>query len=82
MLSFLSKIFPSKSDKDLRKIAPIIVRINELAAGYAALSDDQMRAMTQEFRARIAGAVAEHQGRIAELKKELQESPGLSGRRA
>ena len=83
MLSFLSKIFPSKSEKDLRKILPLVDRINELFEGFSGLSDDQMREKTQEFRSRIAAAVAEDRDRIAGLKKELQD-PGLdaAGREA
>jgi preprotein translocase subunit SecA len=77
MLSFLSKIFPSKSEKDLRKILPLVDRINELFEEYSGLSDDQMRSKTQEFQSRISAAVAEHRDRIAELKKELQDNPGL-----
>jgi preprotein translocase subunit SecA len=78
MLSFFSKVFPSKSEKDLKKIVPIVERINVLCAEYAELTDDQMRAKTVEFRERIAAAVNETRERIAALKKELQETPDLT----
>jgi len=77
MLKFLSKVFPSKSDKDLKKIAPLVDRINEIFEGLAGLSDDDLRAKTEEFRKRIADAVAGDLDRIAELKQELQERDDL-----
>ncbi|HLF13559.1 MAG TPA: preprotein translocase subunit SecA [Bacteroidota bacterium] len=77
MLSFLSKVFPSKSAKDLKKIAPIVGIINELFAGFADLTDDQMREKTQEYRSRIGDAVKVLRERIAGLKTDLQENPAL-----
>ena len=77
MLKLLSKVFPNKSEKDLKKIAPLADRINEVFGGLAALSDEDLRAKTGEFRARITSAVADHVARIAELKKELQDRDDL-----
>jgi preprotein translocase subunit SecA len=78
MLNFLSKIFPSKSDKDLKKIAPIVDRINELFAEYASLTDDEMKGKTQGFRDKIEEAVREDRERIAGLKQELQVKADLT----
>ncbi len=77
MFKVLSKIFPSKSDKDLKKTAPIVDRINAHFADFAQLADEDLPAKTLQFRARIADAVSEFQERIAELKKDLREKTGL-----
>ncbi len=57
MLSFLLKRFSGRHYKKfLEKARPIAARINELEKSYQSLTDDQLRAKTVEFRARIAAA--------------------------
>jgi len=53
MISFLLKRFSGRHYKKfLAKCRPIIVRINELEQSYQSLTDDEIRAKTDEFRAR------------------------------
>ena len=57
MLSFLFKRFSGRHyRKFLEKSRPIVARINELELSYQPLTDEQLRAKTDEFRARIAAA--------------------------
>ena len=61
MLSFLLKRFSGRHYKKfLEKARPVVARINELEVSFQALSDDQLRAKTEEFRARIAAASDKH----------------------
>ncbi len=61
MFSFLLKRFSGRHYKKfLEKARPIVARINELEVSYQALTDEQVRAKTDEFRARIAGAPDKH----------------------
>ena len=54
MLSFLFKRFAGRHYKKfLEKCRPIVTRINEHEQSYQALSDEQLRAKTDEFRARL-----------------------------
>ncbi|MDP2105633.1 MAG: preprotein translocase subunit SecA, partial [Desulfobulbaceae bacterium] len=54
----LTKIFGSKNDRILKKIKPIIDKINSLEPGIVALDDDGLRAKTVEFKERLAqGAI-------------------------
>ena len=54
MLSFLFKGFAGRHyRKFIDKARPIVTRINELEQSYRSLSDDQLRAKTEEFRARL-----------------------------
>ncbi len=54
MLSFLFKRFAGRHYKKfLEKAQPTVARINELELTYQSLTDDQLRAKTDEFRARI-----------------------------
>jgi preprotein translocase subunit SecA len=57
MFSFLLKRFSGRHYKKfLEKARPTVARINDLERGYQSLSDDDLRAKTVEFRARIAAA--------------------------
>jgi preprotein translocase subunit SecA len=49
----VAKIFGSKSDRDLKEIVPYVALINAEYANLAQLSDDELRARTDEVRARI-----------------------------
>ncbi len=55
MLSFfLKKIFGTKSERDTKKMAPLIVRINELEESFQKLSEEDLKNKTNEFKKRIA----------------------------
>ncbi len=54
---FLAKIFGTQHERDLKKLAPRVERINALEPGIHELSDEELRGKTAEFRARIAKAV-------------------------
>ncbi len=53
-MGFLEKIFGNYSEKEIRKIKPIVAQIESLAPQYAPLSDEQLRGKTQEFKDRLA----------------------------
>ena len=48
------KLFGSHSDRELKKIKPIADKIEALEEEYRALSDEQLKAKTGEFKARLA----------------------------
>ena len=43
-------IFGSKNDRDVKKIRPVVVKINEIEAGLQKLSDDELRAKTAAWK--------------------------------
>jgi preprotein translocase subunit SecA len=51
---FLNKIFGSHSDRELKKIRPIVAKIEALEDEYRALTDEELKAKTPEFKARLA----------------------------
>lgn len=54
MIGTLSKIFGgNKSEKDVKKILPVVNKVNQFFTAYANLSNDELRAKTAEFRQRI-----------------------------
>ena len=50
----LRKIVGTKNQRDVKKMYPLVARINELEQQYQTLSEDAVRAKTEEFKARIA----------------------------
>ena len=51
-MGFLQKLFGSHSDHELKRIYPIADKIEALETQMQALSDEQLRAKTDEFKAR------------------------------
>jgi len=55
MLGFAKKIFGSSNDRKVKDFMNRVQKINALEAKYAALSDDELRMMTDHFKDRVAG---------------------------
>ena len=61
MLSFgaiASKVFGSSNERKLKKYDPIVAKINALEPEIAALSDEALRARTDDFRVRVRAGTA------------------------
>ena len=72
MFKFISKIFPSKHEKDVKELLPVVEEINEYFEEFKKLSDDELRAKTQEFKTQIKEKTQEIEDRIAELNEKLR----------
>lgn len=57
-MSFLTKIFGDPNERFIKETAPQIAQINALEAEYKSLSDDALKAKTQEFKSRIEKGIA------------------------
>lgn len=55
MLGFAKKIFGSSNDRKVKDFMNRVQKINAMEAKYAALSDDELRMMTDHFKDRVAG---------------------------
>jgi len=54
MLNIVSKIFGSKSGREVKRLLPLVEQINQHFEEYLPLSDEELRAKTLEFRSRLA----------------------------
>src|SRR5689334_7959399 len=52
-MGIFQKIFGSRNQRELRKLQPIVDRINNLEPSIKAKSDDELKAMTPEFKRRL-----------------------------
>lgn len=82
MFKFITKLFPSKHEKDVKEILPLIDEINESWESLRNLSDDELRAKTTEFKQRITEETSEITSKTNELKEKLKEELSHSEREA
>ncbi len=53
-MGIFTKIFGSYSDRELKRITPIVDKIEALSGEYAALSDEELKAKTAQFKERLS----------------------------
>lgn len=76
MLSFISKLFGgNKSDKDTKKLYPIVDQINQQFQSFQSLTNDELRGKTAAFKERIAEHLSSINAQIDDLKAK---SDGIS----
>lgn len=51
--SILKKVFGSKADRDLKQIRPVLNKVLEVYGPIDNLSNDELRAKTEELKARL-----------------------------
>ncbi|MCZ2355870.1 MAG: preprotein translocase subunit SecA [Bacteroidia bacterium] len=74
MWNFLSKFFPSKKDKDVAALKPLVAAINQEYAKLRTISDDMLRAKTEDFQKRITNHLTATNSKLASLQEETQAS--------
>ncbi|MCL2707065.1 MAG: preprotein translocase subunit SecA [Dehalococcoidia bacterium] len=62
------------NERELKKIAPLIKRINELESEFQKLSDAELKDKTAGFKERLAKATAQQQKDLESAKQELTEA--------
>lgn len=68
----ISKIFGTKSDRDLKEIQPILDRILAEYPKLANISNDELRAKTFEFKKRISEFSLNEQDQINDIRKKIE----------
>jgi len=53
VLNFLTKVFGSKNERELKQLQPLVERINALEPEMQAMSDEKLKAQTGVFRQRL-----------------------------
>lgn len=72
LFDFTKKLFGNKYDKDLKEITPTINKIKEAYPSIQALSNDELRAKTLEFKKIIKEGSSEIYQEIEKLKKDAK----------
>lgn len=83
-MSFLNSILKAfvgdKSEKDVKAIQPLIAKVHTFEKALAALSHDELRAKTAEFKEKIKHARAEKDAKIATLKSDAENTTDIDAR--
>ena len=53
-MGLITKLFGTRSEREVKKIEPIIAKIEALAPQYQAMSDTELKAVTPQFKQRLA----------------------------
>ncbi|MGJ1363287.1 preprotein translocase subunit SecA [Sphingobacterium spiritivorum] len=70
MLKFLSKLFGSKSERDIKGIQPIVTKIKAEYEKLSSITNDELRSKTKDFKNRIKEYLADIDEEINALKTE------------
>jgi preprotein translocase subunit SecA len=68
MLDFFKNLIPSKKDRDVKVMRPIVHQINEAYATLSGLTDQELREKTAEFKERIRAHVKSIHDEIDDIK--------------
>ena len=70
--AIFKKIVGSKNDREVKKLRPMVAKINEIEAGLQSLSDDDLRAKTAAWKAELS-AIEEDEKLAARLNEIMPE---------
>ncbi len=72
---FLSKIFGNKSTRDMKEIQPWVEKVKKAYENISKLSNDELRAKTEELKRIIRESATQENEKLAELKGKIEETP-------
>lgn len=70
---FMTKLFGNKSQRDLKEITPYVDKIKAVYPSIQQLSNDDLRAKTDEIKQRIQDYVADERAKVEELRKSIDD---------
>ena len=79
MFEWIKNLFGDPNERELNKLWPIVEEINAHYEELQDLTDDELRAKTDAFRAEIREAVADIETRQDEIREKLRRAPGPEG---
>ncbi len=72
MANFLSKLFGTKSDRDMKSVKPMLDAILSVYPEIQKLSNDELRAKTLEFKSKIGNEVEAEEKELASLHERIE----------
>ena len=71
---FISKIFGNKASRDMKEIQPWVEKVKAVYSEISKLSNDELRAKTQELKQIIKNSAVEENKKIEELKATIEDT--------
>ena len=79
--NFLSRVMGDPSEREVSRLKPIVEEINSLEPEFQAMSEADLRALTDEFRAQVADSTVNERQRLADLRAEMSTEEDAERRR-
>ncbi len=70
----MTKLFGNKAQRDIRAIKPFVEEINRIYPSMASLSNDELRAKTQELKKEIQDSATDLRKQIEEVKVQIEKT--------
>ena len=77
MLKYIAKLFGTKSEKDIKRIMPLVEETKRAGEKLVTVSNDELRNQTKEIQAHINLALKPIDDQLAGLHKNVHDNPGL-----
>ena len=71
---FIGKLFGNKNTRDMREIQPWVEKVKAAYTSIEKLTNDELRAKTEELKGRIKQSAVAENAKIAELKAKVEET--------
>src|SRR2546423_8513846 len=78
--SVIRAVFGTRHQRELKRLQPMVDQIGEHVEALQPLSDDELKAQTEKFRAALREATAEIQAELDELREQKRRSESAAER--
>ena len=78
LVDIIKKVFGTKSDRDMKQVKPILDKVLAAYESIDKLSNDELRAKTEELKKKLRDGEAPFEKRISEIKEELEKDIPVS----
>jgi preprotein translocase subunit SecA len=82
MFKIFSKLFGTKSERDLKELTPYVDLVNAEYAKLASLSNDELRAQSEGLKAHIASELKSIDDQIVALREQAAAEPNVDSKEA
>jgi preprotein translocase subunit SecA len=77
MLKIIAKLFGTKSDKDIKRIMPLVEQTKQEGERLKTMSNDSLRAETKKIQDTINSELKNIDAELARLHKQIEDNPSL-----
>ena len=75
LTKILQSLFGNKSSRDMKLIQPLVEKVKEVYPDIQKLSNDRLRAKTNEIKKYVQDSAKEQKQQIAKLKSKIEDTP-------
>ena len=77
MLKLIAKLFGTKSEKDIKRMMPLVEATKKEGEKITSISNDELRNLTLAIQSEINSNLSSIDGRLSDLHKQISDQPDL-----